>query len=168
MTIAYTLTACPLGRLLVAATERGLCAVRLGDDDGTLEATLRAEFPAATVVRDDAALGAPVGELLRHLAGEQPHLDLPLDIRATAFQRQVWEALRAIPPGATRSYSQIAQAIGRPTAVRAVAQACAANPVALVIPCHRVVRSGGDLGGYRWGVERKRALLNQEGVTSDK
>lgn len=162
MTISYTLVPCSLGRLLVAATERGICAVRLGESDAALEATLRAEFPAATVARDDAALGEVVATLLRHLAGEQPHLDLPLDIQATAFQRQVWEALRAIPYGATRSYGAVAATIGRPTAVRAVARACATNPVALVVPCHRVVREDGSMGGYRWGIERKEALLQGE------
>ena len=160
--IAYTIAESPFGRILVAGTERGVCAVRLGDDDAALEAELGAEFPAAEVRRDDAALGEWAGAILAHVAGEQPHLDLPLDVRATAFQWRVWEALRAIPYGATRSYSEVARSIGQPTAARAVAQACASNPVALVVPCHRVVREGGELGGYRWGVERKSVLLKRE------
>ncbi|GBD16380.1 Bifunctional transcriptional activator/DNA repair enzyme Ada [bacterium HR26] len=161
-TILYTLVPCPLGYLLVAATERGICAVRLGDTESELEDGLRREFPAARLERDEATLGRWVRELLDYLEGNQPHLDLPLDVRATAFQRRVWEALRAIPRGSTRSYREIAEAIGQPTAARAVARACAANPVALVVPCHRVVREDGGLGGYRWGIERKRALLDLE------
>jgi AraC family transcriptional regulator of adaptative response/methylated-DNA-[protein]-cysteine methyltransferase len=160
--ISYAITPCALGFLLVAATDAGLCAVRLGDSPAALEGTLRAEFLAARLVRNDADLSAWVGGLLAYLEGRQPHLDLPLDIQATAFQRQVWEELRRIPYGSTRSYSAVAQAIGRPSATRAVAGACASNPVALVIPCHRVVREDGHLGGYRWGVERKQALLAQE------
>lgn len=160
--IVYSVVPCPLGYLLVAATERGICAVRLGDTESELADALRREFPAARLERDEAALGRWVQELLDYLEGNQPHLDLPLDVRATAFQRRVWEALRAIPRGSTRSYREIAEAIGQPTAARAVARACAANPVALVVPCHRVVREDGRLGGYRWGIERKRALLELE------
>jgi AraC family transcriptional regulator of adaptative response/methylated-DNA-[protein]-cysteine methyltransferase len=160
--IAYTIAPCPLGLLLVAATARGICKVGLGDDAAALEADLRREFPAATARRDDAALGPWIAAILAHLRGEQPHLDLPLDIRATAFQRKVWEALRAIPYGETRSYTEVARGIGQPAAQRAVARACATNPVALVIPCHRVVREDGGLGGYRWGLARKRALLAGE------
>jgi AraC family transcriptional regulator of adaptative response/methylated-DNA-[protein]-cysteine methyltransferase len=162
MHINYTVVNCPLGRLLVAATERGICAVSLGDSDATLEAVLLSEYPAAEIRRDSRVLDEWVDILLRHLSGQQPHLDLPLDIQATAFQWRVWEELRAIPYGRTRSYSEIARAMGRPTAVRAVARACATNPVALVIPCHRVVREDNAFGGYRWGLERKRALLAQE------
>lgn len=161
-TIGYTVAACPLGQLLVAATERGVCAVSLGDAAPALEAALAREYPAAALARDDARLGPWVAALLRHLAGEQPGLDLPLDIRATAFRWRVWEALRAIPRGETRSYGALARSLGRPGATRAVAQACAANPVALAIPCHRAVRGDGGLGGYRWGVERKQALLERE------
>jgi AraC family transcriptional regulator of adaptative response/methylated-DNA-[protein]-cysteine methyltransferase len=160
--IVYSVAPCALGHLLVAMTERGVCAVRLGDSEAALEATLRDEFPAAVIARDDEQLRSTMAMLLDYLRGEQPHLDLPLDIRATAFQRRVWEALRAIPYGSTRSYREVAEAIGQPKAVRAVAHACAANPVALVVPCHRVVGSDGSLHGYRWGVERKRALLEQE------
>ncbi len=161
-TIAYSVVPCPLGYLLVAATERGICAVRLGDSESELEDGLRREFPAARLERDQATLGCWVQELLDSLEGNRPPLDLPLDVRATAFQRRVWEALRAIPRGFTRSYREVAEAIGQPRAARAVARACAANPVALVVPCHRVVREDGGLGGYRWGIERKRALLELE------
>jgi AraC family transcriptional regulator of adaptative response/methylated-DNA-[protein]-cysteine methyltransferase len=164
--IGYSIVAGPLGRLLVAATARGVCAVYLGADDGALEAALRREYPAAEIARDDAGLGRWVGALGEHLDGRRPDLDLPVDVRATAFQRQVWEALQAIPYGATRSYGEVARAIGRPTAARAVARACATNPVAVVVPCHRVVAADGGLGGYRWGVKRKRALLAKERAVS--
>ena len=160
--ISYTVAESPLGWLLVAGTAKGLCAVRLGDSPAALEAELASEFPAAGVTRDDTGLGAPVTALMGYLHGAQPHLDLPLDVRATAFQQQVWRALQAIPAGSTRSYGEVAAAIGRPTAARAVARACATNPVALVIPCHRVIREDGALGGYRWGLERKERLLAQE------
>lgn len=162
MQITYTVVPCALGSLLVAATERGVCAVTLGDDAETLTAGLRREYPSARIHEDATHLSEAVEAILHHLAGEQPHLDLPLDIRATAFQWRVWEALREIPYGDTRSYREIAQAIGQPTASRAVAQACGHNPVALAIPCHRVVREDGSLGGYRWGVERKRTILARE------
>ena len=166
--IAFTVVPCALGRLLVAATARGICRVSLGSDAPKLEAGLAAEFPAAELRRDRGALAAAVGVLLRYLDGRAEPLDLPLDVRATAFQRRVWEALRRIPYGATRSFAETARAIGKPSATRAVARACATNPAALVIPCHRVVRADGGLGGYRWGVARKRALLEQEraGTTS--
>jgi len=162
--IAYTVVPCPLGQLLVAATERGICRIGLGSGVTTLEAGLRAEFPAAELRRGgaDSALGEWVEQVLRYLDGRAQQLDLPLDIRATAFQQRVWEALRKIPYGRTRSYSEVARAIGRPRATRAVARACATNPAALVIPCHRVVRADGALGGYRWGIERKQALLARE------
>jgi AraC family transcriptional regulator of adaptative response/methylated-DNA-[protein]-cysteine methyltransferase len=160
--IDYTIVASPLGRLLVALTERGVCAVRMGDTDTDLEKDLRAEFPSATIARDDASLQETVTKVLRHLTHNEPHLDLPLDIRATAFQRQVWEKLRAIPYGETVSYADVAKALGKPGAVRAVGRACATNPVALVIPCHRVVREDKSLGGYRWGLDRKQKLLDLE------
>jgi len=163
--INYTIAGCSLGRLLVAATEKGVCVVRLGDSDAALEADLLSEYPAADNNRDDQALRQWVEQLLNHIDGRLPHLDLPLDVQATAFQWSVWEELRLIPYGSTRSYSEIARAIGRPTATRAVARACATNPVALVIPCHRVVREDKALGGYRWGIERKQALLKQERST---
>jgi AraC family transcriptional regulator of adaptative response/methylated-DNA-[protein]-cysteine methyltransferase len=161
-TIRYTVADCPLGRLLLGGTERGICAVYLGDSDAQLEAELAPEFPAAMVQRDGTELNAWVNAILNHLNGRQPHLDLPLDVRATAFQWRVWQELRAIPYGSTRSYSDIARAIGRPKAVRAVARACATNPVSVVIPCHRVLREDGSLGGYRWGLERKQTLLDGE------
>ena len=160
--IAFTVRPTALGRLLVAATERGVAAVMLGETDAELEAELRRDFPLARVQRDDGPLDEWVGAILEHLDGHQPHLSLPLDIRATAFQWRVWQALRAIPTGETRSYKEIAEAIGSPGAARAVGRACATNPVSLVVPCHRAVGSGGNLSGYRWGVERKRQLLERE------
>jgi AraC family transcriptional regulator of adaptative response/methylated-DNA-[protein]-cysteine methyltransferase len=160
--IDYTIVASPLGRLLVARTERGVCSVRMGDTNAELESDLRQEFPAATIRRDDASLRDTVQKILQHLTNNEPHLDLPLDIRATAFQRQVWEQLRAIPYGETVSYGGVAKALGKPGAVRAVGRACAINPVALVIPCHRVVREDKTLGGYRWGLQRKQKLLDIE------
>jgi AraC family transcriptional regulator of adaptative response/methylated-DNA-[protein]-cysteine methyltransferase len=162
MNIDYAIADCRLGRLLVAATERGVCSVQFGDGDEELEAALAAEYPAADISRDETRLGGAVESLLRHLEGSLPDLGLPLDLRATAFQLRVWEELRRIPYGSTRSYGEVAEALGRPTATRAVARACATNPVALVTPCHRVVRAGGALGGYRWGVARKERLLEQE------
>jgi AraC family transcriptional regulator of adaptative response/methylated-DNA-[protein]-cysteine methyltransferase len=161
-TMRYSVVASPLGTLLVAATERGICKIALGDSAGALERDLRREFPAARITRDGGGLSSWVESILAHLAGSEPHLDLPLDIRATAFQQKVWSALRKIPYGSTRSYQAVARAIGSPSAPRAVARACATNPVALVIPCHRVVREDGEAGGYRWGVERKEALLKRE------
>lgn len=161
-TIHYTITDSPLGRLLVAATGQGVCFISLADSDKTLEAALRGDYHAATIKRDDASLRQWVRAVLSYLNGKEPHLELPLDIQGTAFQRQVWEALRAIPYGETRTYGQIAKAIGKPSAARAVGHACGANPVSLVIPCHRAVGSSGSLTGYRWGVERKEKLLASE------
>jgi AraC family transcriptional regulator, regulatory protein of adaptative response / methylated-DNA-[protein]-cysteine methyltransferase len=160
--INYTIVDSSMGRLLVAMTERGVCAVRMGDSDKELEKDLREEFPQAEIKRDDSALREQVQKILNHLNNNEPRLDLPLDIRATAFQRQVWEKLRAIPYGQTVSYGDVARALGKPGAVRAVGRACATNPVALVIPCHRVVREDQSLGGYRWGLERKKKLLARE------
>jgi AraC family transcriptional regulator of adaptative response/methylated-DNA-[protein]-cysteine methyltransferase len=170
MRIAYTIVASPLGRLLVAATDRGLSAVSLGDAEASLEAALRAEYPAAEIRRDDAGLKPWVERVLQRMVieGGEPAPALPVDLRATAFQRRVWEELKAIPRGQTRSYGEIARRIGQPTAARAVARACATNPVALVIPCHRVVAGDGGLGGYRWGVERKRHLLEREAAAPAK
>ncbi len=165
MDIRYTVSPCRLGYLLVAATERGICKVSLGDFPAELSADLTEEFPAATITRDDsdaAGLAPWVQAIVAYLDGAQTVLNLPLDIQATGFQRKVWEALRAIPYGSTSSYQQVAEAVGQPTAARAVAQACAGNPVALVIPCHRVVRSDGGLSGYRWGTDRKRQILDTE------
>jgi AraC family transcriptional regulator of adaptative response/methylated-DNA-[protein]-cysteine methyltransferase len=162
-TIRFTIVDSPIGRLLIAATERGVCSVRIGDDDGRLAEELHREFPrAAHIERDDDALEGWAGALRRNLDGSEPDLDLPLDIRATSFQRRVWEALRAIPYGETRTYGEIAAAVGSPRAARAVGQACGANPVSIIVPCHRVVAGGGKLGGYGWGLERKRWLLEHE------
>ena len=160
--IDYSVAATPLGWLLVARTEKGICAVRLGDDPTDLENGLGAEHPRSRIARDDAALQPVVDQIVKSVTGNAPHLDLPLDIQATSFQRRVWEALCAIPRGEIRTYGQIAAAIGQPEAVRAVGRAFGANPVALAIPCHRVVAADGGLGGYRWGVERKRQLLEAE------
>lgn len=160
--ITFAIAASPLGRLLVAATERGLCAVRFGDNMAELERSLRQEFEAAELHRDDAAMQKYVEPLLAAIRGENTIIDLPLDVRATAFQMKVWEQLRQIPSGETRSYSEVARQIGEPSAVRAVARACATNPVAIAVPCHRVVRSNGDESGYRWGIERKSKLLRAE------
>ena len=162
MSITYTIVNCALGRLLVAATTKGVCAVSLGSSDTDLEAALANEYPAAERRRDGSSLVLWVNALLEHLNGERPHLQLPLDVQATAFQWRVWTELQNIPYGSTRSYSEIAKIVGNPHAARAVAQACANNPVAIAIPCHRVVRENGELGGYRWGAERKKHLLAQE------
>ena len=162
MTIRYTTVASPLGRLLLAATDRGVCRVGIGDNVRLLENDLREEFPAAQIRRDDAGLTRWASTLVQHSKGWQPRAELPLDIRATAFQKRVWEALRRIPLGGTRSYADVARAIGKPRAARAVARACATNPVALIIPCHRIVRGDGSLGGYRWGIKRKEVLLAHE------
>ena len=162
MVIRYATAATPLGRLLVGATDRGVCAVSLGDDDAGLVDALRAEYPRASLEPAGEGARPPVAEIARAVAADADLGRLPLDLRGTAFQLRVWNALRAIPRGETRSYAEVAAAIGRPRASRAVAAACAANHVALAVPCHRVVRSGGAPGGYRWGAERKRALLEGE------
>ncbi len=162
MSIRYATAASPLGRVLVAATERGVCAVQFGDSDRQLQSSLKAEFPAADIKPAPADLRAWVREVVSAVSGRQPHPGVPLDLQCTAFQRQVWEALLRIPYGNTRSYQQVAADIGQPRAARAVARACATNPVAVLIPCHRVVRGGGETGGYRWGLERKEKLLARE------
>jgi AraC family transcriptional regulator of adaptative response/methylated-DNA-[protein]-cysteine methyltransferase len=166
MHIAYTIVDCWLGRLLVAWTERGICAVSLGDDDAALEAALVRDYPRATAGREGGDRHRWVLSLVDHLDGRQPHLDPPLDVQATAFQHRVWKELQAIPYGATRTYSQIAAALGQPTAFRAVGRACATNPVSIVVPCHRAVHQDGGLAGYRWGLDRKRALIEQERVVA--
>jgi AraC family transcriptional regulator of adaptative response/methylated-DNA-[protein]-cysteine methyltransferase len=160
--IRYTCNDSPLGRMLIAATDRGICAIQFARSDGELIEGLKREFPFATRKVDEGGLRSWASALLRHMRGKDLNASLPLDIRATAFQRRVWTYLQSIPFGATRSYSEVAKGIGRPTAVRAVARACATNPVAVAIPCHRVVREDGSMGGYRWGMERKKALLEME------
>jgi AraC family transcriptional regulator of adaptative response/methylated-DNA-[protein]-cysteine methyltransferase len=162
MRLRYAIVGSPLGRLLVAATDRGVCAVSMGSSDAELQRALAREYPAATLRPDAGGLARWTSQILGHLTGRRPRLDLPLDVQATAFQWQVWTALAAIPYGDTRSYAQVAASIGRPTAARAVARACATNPVALAIPCHRVVPAAGGTGGYRWGRGRKKALLAGE------
>jgi AraC family transcriptional regulator of adaptative response/methylated-DNA-[protein]-cysteine methyltransferase len=162
MRIRYEITDSPLGRLLVAATERGVSAVSIGESDEGLEKRLFTEYPAAEIVRDGEGLDDYIGAILAYLDGGGAALDLPTDVIVTAFQARVYEALRRIPRGQTKSYAEIAEAIGKPHAARAVGRACAKNPTALVVPCHRVTESGGDLGGYRWGAERKKALLARE------
>jgi AraC family transcriptional regulator, regulatory protein of adaptative response / methylated-DNA-[protein]-cysteine methyltransferase len=165
--IAYTVTDSVLGKLLVAATEKGICGVRLADTEKELEATLSEEFSNADLQRDDKQLANYVKAILANLDGKLPHLDLPIDVKATAFQKRVWQELQKIPYGETRSYSEVAKALGEPKAVRAVARACATNSVGVVIPCHRVIGANGSLSGYRWGVERKRELLKREGALKD-
>ncbi|HVV42747.1 MAG TPA: bifunctional DNA-binding transcriptional regulator/O6-methylguanine-DNA methyltransferase Ada [Nitrobacter sp.] len=161
-TIRFALGQCSLGGLLVAATEKGIASIMLGDDPDALLRELQDRFPKARLVGGDAAFEQWVAKVVGLVEAPQVGLDLPLDIRGTAFQQRVWEALRKIPAGSTATYAEIAEAIGAPKAVRAVAQACGANPVAVAIPCHRVVRSDGALSGYHWGVARKRALLDRE------
>jgi AraC family transcriptional regulator of adaptative response/methylated-DNA-[protein]-cysteine methyltransferase len=162
MEIGYTTAPTLLGRVLVAGTAKGVSAIYLGDSEERLERELRREYPGAKISKNAPQVSRWLRELVRHLSGEQPNLDLPLDVKATAFQRRVWEALQQIPPGSTRSYSALARAIGLPNGQRAVARACATNPAAILIPCHRVVREDGALGGYRWGIKRKEALLASE------
>lgn len=161
-TIVYTITPCEFGAILVAATEKGICKISLGNQPYELEDELRQEFPNATILRDDAQLSDWVNVVLNTMNGDKAVLNLPLDIQATSFQRKVWEALRTIPIGETVSYSTVAELIGEPNAARAVAHACAANPVAIAIPCHRVVNKQHGLSGYRWGIARKKMLLQAE------
>jgi AraC family transcriptional regulator of adaptative response/methylated-DNA-[protein]-cysteine methyltransferase len=164
--IRYTCADSPLGRILIAATDKGICSIQFADSDVELEEGLKQEFPFALRRRDDQGLADLTEKLMRHMQGLEVATALPLDIQATAFQRRVWRYLESIGFGETRSYAQVAKAIRRPSAVRAVAHACASNPVAIAIPCHRVVRSNGDLAGYRWGLERKKMLLEMEAVKS--
>lgn len=162
--IAFAVAPCALGQVLVAATARGLCAVTLGDDRAQLESDLRQRFPQARLQPGDANFAALLAAVVRHIddPAQRAASTLPIDIQGTAFQQRVWQALRQIPAGQTRSYRQIAEALGQPQASRAVARACADNPLAVLIPCHRIVRSDGNLSGYRWGIERKQALLSGE------
>ena len=162
MDIYHTVVTCPMGWLLVAATEKGICSVKLGGSDTELEENLQSEFPSANHQQVGGHLATWTAEILSYLDGENTGLDLPLDIQATAFRQQVWRMLRTIPYGETRTYQQVAQSLGKDDATRAVGTACGANPVALVIPCHRVLRKDGGLGGYRWGLGRKKSLLEME------
>jgi AraC family transcriptional regulator of adaptative response/methylated-DNA-[protein]-cysteine methyltransferase len=160
--IHFAIGECSLGSILVAASQRGVCAVLLGDDPDALARDLQDKFPRAHLIGGDKAFEQIVAKVVGFVEAPGVGLDLPLDVRGTAFQQRVWQALKKIPVGTTASYSDIAKQIGSPSAVRAVAQACAANMLAVAIPCHRVVRNDGALSGYRWGVERKRALLDRE------
>ena len=162
MRIGYTITESPVGKVLVAGTHRGVSAVYFGSSEKTLVSELRAEYPQADISPADQTFSAWVQAIVRHLEGKQPRLDLPLDVQATAFQRRVWQELQRIPYGSTRTYAQVAKALGDPRAVRAVARACATNPVSIVVPCHRVIRGDGSLAGYRWGLQRKGKLLERE------
>ncbi len=162
--IRFAVGECSLGSILVAQSEKGVCAILLGDDPDALVRDLQDRFPRATLIGGDSRFENVVARVVGLVETPAIGLDLPLDVRGTAFQQRVWRALRAIPAGATVSYADLAAKIGSPKAVRAVAQACAANPLAVAIPCHRVVKHDGSLSGYRWGVERKRALLEREGA----
>jgi AraC family transcriptional regulator of adaptative response/methylated-DNA-[protein]-cysteine methyltransferase len=161
-TIAYAIARSHLGLVLVAATDRGVCRIDFGDSPEELVSRLRAGFPKALLQENDPALGARIAQALECLDRPEQAARLPLDIQGTAFQRQVWAALQSIPPGSTSTYTDIARRIGRPKAARAVARACASNTIAVIVPCHRVVRGDEGLGGYRWGLERKRAILERE------
>jgi AraC family transcriptional regulator of adaptative response/methylated-DNA-[protein]-cysteine methyltransferase len=162
--IRWTVEPCSLGLVLIAATARGICAIQFGETEGALASELARRFPAATLERADAGFSDWVQATVAYIDAPRLGFDLPLDIAGTAFQERVWQALRAIPLGRTASYGEIASRIGSPRAVRAVAQACGANPTAVAIPCHRVVAADGKLSGYRWGTERKRKLLEREGA----
>jgi len=162
MKIGFTVAASSLGKLLVAGTERGISAVYLGDDERALVSALAKEYPRAEIAR--ASNESWLKEILSRVEGHAPSKDLPLDVQATAFQRRVWQELQKIPRGATRTYTQVARALGKPNSVRAVARACATNPTSIVVPCHRVIRTDGELAGYRWGLQRKQKLLEREGA----
>jgi AraC family transcriptional regulator of adaptative response/methylated-DNA-[protein]-cysteine methyltransferase len=163
MKITYSIAKSPLGKVLVAATELGVSAVYLGDSDAKLVGELRDEYPRAEILAASSGNQRWVREIVQRIEGRTASMELPLDVQATAFQRRVWQELQRIPRGTTRTYSQVARAMGRPKAVRAVARACATNPVSIVVPCHRVIREDGNLAGYRWGLSRKEQLLKQEG-----
>ena len=160
--IRFAIGECSLGSILVAASEIGVCAILIGDDPDALAHDLQDRFPRARLIGGDAAFEQLVAKVVGLVEAPRVGLDLPLDVRGTAFQQRVWQALRDIPAGTTVSYADLARRIGAPKSVRAVAQACGANPLAVAIPCHRVVRNDGALAGYRWGVERKRTLLDRE------
>ena len=165
MKIGYAIAKSSLGRVLVAATERGISAVYLGDAQDKLLEELRDEYPRAELSAADGTFEKWVKEIVQQVEGNPPRIELPLDLQATAFQRRVWQELQKIPRGTTRTYTQVARSLGNPKAVRAVARACATNPVSIVVPCHRVIRGDGTLAGYRWGLSRKEQLLAQERAT---
>ena len=167
MKIGYSIAKSPLGKVLVAATERGVSAVYFGDAENAMIAELRVEYPRAEIVLATDSFQRWVREIVQRIEGKQPRLELPLDLQATAFQRRVWQELQRIPRGRTRTYSQVARSLGRPKAVRAVARACATNPVSIVVPCHRVIREDGKLAGYRWGLSRKEQLLRKERAAAE-
>src|SRR5262249_48955085 len=162
MRIKFTTAKSSFGEVLVAATERGVSAVYLGGPTAKLADELRQEYPRAEIIPEKGAFSEWVEEIVGRVEGNAPRRELPLDLQATAFQRRVWQELQRIPRGSTRTYAQVAKAVGKPGAIRAVARACATNPVSVVVPCHRVVRSDGNLAGYRWGISRKQTLLNRE------
>ena len=166
MKIGYTVAPSSLGKVLVAGTERGISAVYLGDDERALVSALHKEYPRAEIARSAASNSDWLKEILSRVEGRAPSADLPLDVQATAFQRRVWQELQKIPLGATRTYTQVARALGKPRSVRAVARACATNPTSIVVPCHRVVRTDGALAGYRWGLQRKEKLLERESANA--
>ncbi len=167
MRIGYTVVKSPQGKVLVAATERGVSAVYFGDAEGALIAELREEYPRAEIAPARDSYQKWVREIVQRIEGKEPRLELPLDLQATAFQRRVWQELQRIPRGRTRTYSQVARSLGQPKAVRAVARACATNPVSIVVPCHRVIREDGALAGYRWGLLRKEQLLKKERAATE-
>src|ERR1700675_735321 len=167
MKIGYSIAKSPLGKVLVAATERGVSAVYLGDAKNAMIAELREEYPRAEIAPATDSFQRWVREIVQRIKGKQPRLELPLDLQATAFQRRVWQELQRIPRGKTRTYSQVARSLGKPKAVRAVARACATNPVSIVVPCHRVIREDGSLAGYRWGLSRKERLLTKERAAAE-
>jgi AraC family transcriptional regulator of adaptative response/methylated-DNA-[protein]-cysteine methyltransferase len=165
VTIDYTIVPSALGRMLIAGTSRGVCSVLFGDSNAKLTAELQRRFRTDDIRRDDRRLGRWAGAVAGYVSGKRSKASVPLDVRGTAFQRRVWSALRRIKAGQTASYRQVARTIGRPTAMRAVAQACAANPIAVIVPCHRVIAHDGSLGGFRWGLRRKRQLLRRESLS---
>jgi AraC family transcriptional regulator, regulatory protein of adaptative response / methylated-DNA-[protein]-cysteine methyltransferase len=162
MKIGYVIAKSSLGKILVGATERGISAVYLGDAEATLIEELRDEYPRAEISAAGDSFERWVKEIVQRVEGNPPRVELPLDLQATAFQRRVWQELQRIPRGTTRTYTQVARALGNPKSVRAVARACATNPVSIVVPCHRVIRQDGSMAGYRWGLSRKEQLLAQE------
>lgn len=162
MQIGYTVANSSLGKVLVAATPRGVSAVYLGENQERLVDALHKEYPRAEIRRTRETNEQWLREILHRIEGDAPSVDLPLDVQATAFQRRVWQELQKIPRGTTRTYTQVARALGKPRSVRAVARACATNPVSIVVPCHRVIRTDGSLAGYRWGLQRKEKLLERE------